>query len=136
MDMRNDTLYSGDALAKIFGDNVPDHIMPVPDAFAKEADNLLGEKDSVDVDMTADTPLVNWAKEKKMYAWIARYKGAKGTAVVIEATPIRAKNRFHDFIQGGKLEDVRLTNQVPAIGMTPDVITDPDDPRIEKLRSR
>lgn len=39
--------------------------VPVPDTFQKEADTLLGDKDSVMVDMTQNTPLVNWSKKKK-----------------------------------------------------------------------
>ena len=69
----------------------------------------------------------------RMFAWLAKYKEGEGYAIVIEATPTRAKNRFHDLIQDGKLEDVRLTNQMRADGLTPDVITKDDDPRIQQI---
>jgi hypothetical protein len=69
----------------------------------------------------------------KMHAWIARYKNTEIGAVVIDATPIRAKNRFHERMKGGELKDVHLTDQVIAEGMTPDVITSDRDPRIKRL---
>lgn len=40
-------------------------IKAVPDAFADEADRLLGEKDSVFVDMGKESPLVDWAKRNQ-----------------------------------------------------------------------
>lgn len=40
-----------------------DGLTKVPKVHAKEADDLLGNSDSVMVDMTADTPLVTWAKK-------------------------------------------------------------------------
>jgi len=134
MDIRNDRLYAGEALSKIFGEDIPDHIVPVPDEHAKEADYLLKEREYVDVDMTADTPFVNWAKsQKKTYAWIARYKGVDGCAIVIDTTPANAKARFHEAIHGGELKDVRLTDQVSAENMVPDVITSSEDPRFKQL---
>jgi hypothetical protein len=38
-------------------------LTPVPKKYAKSADELLGDSDSVIVDMTQDTPLVSWAKQ-------------------------------------------------------------------------
>ena len=38
---------------------------PVPDEFSEEAERLLGEKERVFADMTASTPLVNWAKSQR-----------------------------------------------------------------------
>jgi len=133
MDLRNDKLYSGEEMQKLFGDNIPDHVVPVPDDFAKYADALLDGRGSADVDMSANTPLTNWAKGMKTFAWIARYKGVTGCAVVISRTPAGAKSLFHSRINGGDEKDIRLTDQVKAYGMLPDVITDTSDFRFKAL---
>ena len=40
-------------------------IKAVPKEFSEEAERLLGEEERVFADMTADTPLVNWAKSQR-----------------------------------------------------------------------
>ncbi len=37
---------------------------PVPEEHEEEANEILGEKDAAFADMTADTPLVDWAKRQ------------------------------------------------------------------------
>jgi hypothetical protein len=83
--------------------------------------------------MSEDTPFTNWANSKKMNAWIARYKGVKGCAVVISSTPAKAKDLFHKRVNAGEFNDIRLTDQAKAYGMKPDVITDTNDPRFKQL---
>jgi len=133
MDLKKDRLYTGEALDAIFGDDKPGHIVSVPGNLTDEANSLLGSRESVEVDMAANTPLTNWAKGMKTFAWIARYKGVKGCAVVISRTPAGAKSLFHSRVNGGKEKDIRLTDQVQAYGMLPDVITDTSDYRFQQL---
>ena len=51
-------------------------LIPVPDEHQAEADAELGNQDRVMVDMTQDTPLVNWAKSHKCKR-VDRGKGAR-----------------------------------------------------------
>jgi hypothetical protein len=37
----------------------------IPEELEEEANGLLGDKEKVKVDMTKDTPLIRWAKDKK-----------------------------------------------------------------------
>jgi len=45
--------------------SIPDGFKQVPDDLVAEAEKELGEKDRVIVDMTKDTPLVNWARSQR-----------------------------------------------------------------------
>jgi len=69
----------------------------------------------------------------KMYGWIARYKGTETGAVVIETTAAKAKELFHERLPGGEIKDVRLTDQVKADWLNPDVILSVHDDRIKQL---
>lgn len=58
-------------------ENPPEGFTPVPDEYEDEARKELGDADSVTVDKTRNTPLVNWAKEKAKAKRKARAKMAK-----------------------------------------------------------
>jgi len=73
---------------------------------------------------------------KKMFAWLAKDKGTETCVIVIDTTPGNAKRRIIKAYDSVELKNIRLTDQTKADGLIPDIITDPDDYRIEQLRFR
>ena len=71
-----------------------------------------------------------------MYAWSVQYKKEVWGAFVIEATPAKAKARFHEHFKDGELKDVRCYDQRRAEGFDPAVIDKADDPRVVELGLR
>ena len=47
-------------------ETIPEGFKIVPDDLSGEAEKELGDKDRTVVDMTKDTPLVNWAKNQRV----------------------------------------------------------------------
>jgi len=57
--------FNAEELTKEEQEELFERFRPVPEELSQEANALLGDKESVMVDMTKDTPLVQWANHTR-----------------------------------------------------------------------